>query len=58
MDPWNTHNCLVWSSVSYDWVMAMVPPERGFSINKILLDAHGTNLKDDTIVAIRLGMFM
>ena len=33
-------------------------PERGFSINKILLDAHGTNLKDDTMVAIRLGMFM
>ena len=33
-------------------------PERGFSVNKILLDAYETNLKDDTIVAIHLGMFM
>ena len=30
-------------------------PERGFSINKILLDAHGTSIKEDTIVAIRFG---
>ena len=32
-------------------------PERGFSINKILLDAHGTSLKEDTITALRLGKF-
>ena len=27
--------------------------ERGFSINKILLDAHGHSIKEDTIVALR-----
>ena len=29
-------------------------PKRGFFINKILLDVHGTNLDDDTIIAFRL----
>ena len=29
-------------------------PERGFSINKIMLDAHGTTIYEDTIVALRL----
>ena len=29
-------------------------PERGFSINKILLDAHGPNIGEDKIVQIRL----
>ena len=28
-------------------------PERGFSINKILLDAHGYSIKEDTIIALR-----
>ena len=28
-------------------------PERGFSINKILLDAHGHSIKEDTVVALR-----
>ena len=31
-------------------------PERGFSINKNFIEAHSTNLKEDTIVALRLGM--
>ena len=29
-------------------------PERGFSINKIMLDAHGYTLDNDTIAALRL----
>ena len=28
-------------------------PEKGFSINKHLLDIHGNSTKDDTIVALR-----
>ena len=28
-------------------------PEQGFSINKSILDAHGTRLREDTIVALR-----
>ena len=31
-----------------------VEPERGFSINKILLNIHGYSTKDETIVALRL----
>ena len=31
-----------------------VEPERGFSINKILLNIHGQSTKDETIVALRL----
>ena len=29
-------------------------PERGFSINKLMLGIHGTSLDDDTIIALRL----
>ena len=28
-------------------------PERGFSITKILVDAHGTTIDNDTIIALR-----
>ena len=29
-------------------------PKRGFSINKSLLQSHGTPLEEDTIVALKL----
>ena len=29
-------------------------PERGFSINKYLLDVHGNSIKNETIVALRM----
>ena len=33
-------------------------PERGFSINKKLLDAHGNSIQEETIVAIRRGLLI
>ena len=34
--------------------MGIVPPENGFSINKYLLDIHGSSLHENTIEALRL----
>ena len=33
-------------------------PERGFSVNKRLIEAHGTSIGEDTIQAYRLGLSM
>lgn len=32
-------------------------PERGFSVNKKILESHGTSIGEDTIVALRRGQF-
>ena len=31
-------------------------PERGFSLNKKLLDIHGTSIQDETITALKIGL--
>ena len=31
-------------------------PERGFSLNKKLLDIHGTSIQDETITVLRIGL--
>ena len=56
MDPCINRNFLLGQILSYHRVMWIVL-QRGFSINKILLDGHGNNLKNDKTVALRLGMF-
>ena len=36
-------------------VVTIRAPERGFSINKILLDAHGTSMGENAISALPFG---